>query len=125
MARLIDLAEEGEADSQMELGGEPAAVVEHNDVSYPNIGAFSAMLSCYPWVTLLLLLCATIAAANTTSWFTVWLEDTHSYINYYSKSDTQIGSPHSSQAIWTLILSMNSPARVGSSEQTFYNTELC
>lgn len=66
MARLIDLAEEEEVDPHGESSGE----VEDDDRSYPNVGALSAMLSCYPWVSL-----ASIHDSITTSLSTLRLKD--------------------------------------------------
>ena len=48
MARLIDLAEDEEVEPEADCGGELQAVVEHDDRPNPNIGPFSAALTCYP-----------------------------------------------------------------------------
>lgn len=49
MARLIDLEEDGQVDPEAGSGGEVAPVETANhDRPNPNVGVFSAALSCYP-----------------------------------------------------------------------------
>ncbi|KAK5161390.1 hypothetical protein LTS14_001186 [Recurvomyces mirabilis] len=48
MARLIDLSEEEDIEAPVDAGGEVADQADSDDVPGPNIGCFSAALTCYP-----------------------------------------------------------------------------
>jgi len=48
MARLIDLGEEDEVDQEAELAASAEDATQTDDRPNPNIGLFSAALSCYP-----------------------------------------------------------------------------
>ncbi|KAK4556558.1 hypothetical protein LTR86_006129 [Recurvomyces mirabilis] len=51
MARLIDLSEEEDIEPPVDAGGEVADQTDSDDMPGPNIGCFSAALTCYPVVS--------------------------------------------------------------------------